>query len=165
MQSGRKTLGPIDEQSQKRGFEKEAEHAFHGERLADDSAGGLREGSPIGAELKFHGNTGDHSHGKIDSEDANPEACRTLIIAVAAAPRDGLQHQNQKRQAHGELRKNVMERNGKGELQPMEDQRRVHVLEGRPDAHLPFQKTPFSTRAQVLHRDAPIPAETATVLK
>jgi hypothetical protein len=57
------------EQAQETRFQEEREHAFHGQRLPDHAAGGFRKARPVGAELKLHGDAGDHAHGEVDGED------------------------------------------------------------------------------------------------
>src|SRR5258707_9564340 len=61
-------------QSQKTGFEKKRKHAFHRQRLADDTTGGPGKRGPVGSELKFQGNAGDHADGEIDPEDSTPKS-------------------------------------------------------------------------------------------
>ena len=65
--------------AEERGFEEEGEDAFHGEGLADDSASDAGERGPVGAELEFHGDTGDYADDEVDGEDLSPEACGILI--------------------------------------------------------------------------------------
>ena len=66
---GPEALFAKQEQPQEGRLEEERKHAFHGQRLADHTAGGPRELRPIGAELKLHGNSGDHTHNEVDPED------------------------------------------------------------------------------------------------
>ncbi len=100
-------------------LEEEAEDAFHGKRLANHSAGEVRETSPVGAEFEFHGNAGDNAEDEIDAKDASPEAGSPVPLLTAGAKRDRLEDYDQKRKAHGELGKQVMECDGKGEMQPV----------------------------------------------
>lgn len=44
-----------------RALEQEGDHAFQRQRLADDVAGVVREGGPVGPELELHGDAGDHA--------------------------------------------------------------------------------------------------------
>ena len=80
----------------------------------------FREARPVGAELEFHGDAGDHAHGEIDGEDLRPEARRAIVVLVAGAQRHGFQNHDQQRQAHGQLRKEVMKGDGESEMQPMD---------------------------------------------
>ena len=48
----------VQEQAQEGRLQKEGEHAFHGQCLADHASGKTREVRPVRAELKFHRNSG-----------------------------------------------------------------------------------------------------------
>ena len=74
----------VQEQSKEGGLQEEGEHAFHGQRLADHASGEAREVRPVRAELKFHRNSGNDSHHKVDAEDPGPEA-RGLVIGLVIA--------------------------------------------------------------------------------
>jgi hypothetical protein len=54
-------------------------------------------------------------------------------MLVAGTQRHGLEHDEQQCQAHGQLRKDVVERDGESEMQPVDGQR-IHDFEAR----LPF---------------------------
>src|SRR5258706_168179 len=54
-----------DQRSDKRAFQKEREHAFHGQRLSDYTAGVLGKAGPVRSELKLHRNAGDDTDRKI----------------------------------------------------------------------------------------------------
>ena len=114
---GAEALLSEQKQAEETGFQEERKHAFHGEGLADDAAGGFGEARPVGAELEFHGDAGDHAHGEIDGEDSGPEARGLMIMFVAGAQRHGLEHHDQQRQPHGQLRKQVVKCDGEGEVQ------------------------------------------------
>jgi hypothetical protein len=110
----------IEKEAEKGRLQKEAEDTFHGQRLADHAAREPREARPVGAELELHGDAGDHAEDEVDSEDAAPEACCTVPLLAAGFESDGLEHHDQKRQAHGELRKQIVECDGKGKVQAMD---------------------------------------------
>jgi hypothetical protein len=74
-------------------------------------------GKLVGSELEFHRDSGHHDHAKIDGEDPRPESSRFMVALVAGPKRDGLQNDNQKRQSHGQLGKQVMESYGEREVQ------------------------------------------------
>jgi hypothetical protein len=61
-----------------------------------------------------------HSHGEVDGEDARPESRRAIVVLVTGTEGHGLEHHQQQRQAHGQLRKDVVERNGESEMQPVD---------------------------------------------
>jgi hypothetical protein len=81
---------------------------------------------PIGAELKFHGDAGHHAHDEVNSENARPEACRLVIEFVIAAQRQCLQHNNQRRQAHRQLREEIVKSNREGEVQAVNQECAIH---------------------------------------
>ena len=72
--------------------------------VADHSTGDARKLRPVGAELKFHWNASDHADQKIDGEDSGPEPGGLVIALILVADRNRLQHDDQQRQPHGELR-------------------------------------------------------------
>ena len=79
--------------------------------------------SPVGAELKFHGNAGDDAEGEADAENFRPEARGAIPVFVAGAQGDGFQNEDQQGEAHGELRENVVEGDGEGEVEAMDVKR------------------------------------------
>ena len=121
------SLLAIQEQSEKRRFQEEGEHAFHGERLADDSTGKAREVRPVRPELKFHRNAGHHANHEVDPENARPEPGGLVISLVVAPEGKRLQHHDQGRQPHRELRKQVVKSDGEGEVQAVNQKCAIHV--------------------------------------
>ena len=113
----------VEKETEEGGLEEEGEDAFHGQRLANDSAGGLGEFGPVGAELKFHGDAGDHAEGKVDAEDFGPEAGGAVVMLVAGAQSDGFEDHDEEGKAHGQLREEIVKGNGKCEVKPMYIQR------------------------------------------
>jgi hypothetical protein len=109
----------VKEDAQEGGLEEERVHAFHGEGLADDAAGGFGEAGPVGAELELHGDAGDDAHGEVDAEDLDPEAGGVFVEGVPGAKGQGLDHENQECQAHRELREEVVVSDGKSEVESM----------------------------------------------
>ncbi len=126
MEAGREALFAIDEQAEEGGFEEEGEDAFHGEGLADDAAGGAGEGGPVGAELELHGDAGDDAHGEVDAEDFDPEARGFVVVRGAGAEGDGFEDEDEEGEAHRQLREDVVEGDGEGELETVDGQRGVH---------------------------------------
>src|SRR5271163_2894752 len=109
-----------EEESEERRFQEEGEDSFHSEGLADHAAGGSGELRPVGAELKFHGDAGDDSQGEADAENFGPEAGGVIPDFVLGAEIEGFQDEDEEGEAHGELRENVMEGYGEGEMQAMD---------------------------------------------
>jgi hypothetical protein len=58
--------------------------------------------------------------GEIDGEDFHPEARRLVVAWITGSKRGRLQDDDQKRQAHGELGKQIVERDREGELQAVD---------------------------------------------
>ena len=77
------------------------------------------ECGPVGAELELHGDAGDDSEGEVDAENARPESRGAVEMFVAGADEFRFQIEDEQREAHGQLRKNVVERDGEGEMQAM----------------------------------------------
>ena len=121
VQALRDALFAVKEEAEKRRLEKEAEDAFHGQRLADDAARKPGEARPVGAELELHGNAGNHAHDEVDAEDAAPETRRAIPYFAARAQRHRLERDDEQSQAHGELRKQIVEGDGEGKMQPVDD--------------------------------------------
>src|ERR1700722_12119833 len=111
----------VEKEAEKCGLEEKAEDSFHCERLANYAAGDPREARPVGAELELHGDAGDHAEDKVDGEDAAPEAGRAIPRFVAGAQGYSFEHDDEKAQAHSELRKQIMEGDGESEVQPVDD--------------------------------------------
>ena len=118
---GGETLFGEEEEAKEAGLEEEGEDAFHGERLADDSAGDAGEGGPVGAELKLHGDAGDDADDEVDGEDLSPKAGCVLIEGIFGTYRHRFQDDDEQREAHSELRKEIMEGERKAEMNPMHD--------------------------------------------
>ena len=115
----RNALLAVEEEAEESRLEKEAEYSFHGKGLADHSTGETGESSPVGAEFELHGNTGDDTEDEIDAEDSSPETGSLVPFLTAGAKRDRFEDDDQQRQAHRELREQVMECDGKGKMQPV----------------------------------------------
>ncbi len=114
---GPRRFSPNKKEPQETRFQKEGEHSLHRQRLSDHSAGSAGELSPVGAELKFHGNSRHHSHREIDAEDVRPEARRVIILFVTGPQRQRFQNHNEQRQPHRELRKQIVESNSVSKVQ------------------------------------------------
>src|SRR6266404_7004044 len=119
-----------DQRTDKRALQKEREHPFHRERLSDYAAGVLGKVRPIGSELEFHRNTGDDADGKVQSEDLRPKPNSLVVFLVTTSERAPFPVNDEPRQPHGELRKEVVINDREPELQPVPKPRiakdRVH---------------------------------------
>ncbi len=115
-----------EEEAEEGGFEEEGEDAFHGEGLADDSAGAAGELGPVGAELKLHGDAGDDAEDEVDGEDAGPEARGLVVAGVVAGEGDGLEDDDEQRQPHGELGEEIVIGDGERKMDAVEEEN-VHL--------------------------------------
>src|SRR5207302_9709233 len=97
-------LVTVQKKPQERRLQEEGKSAFHGQRLADNAPSKARELYPISAELKFHGDAGDYTQREVDTEDLRPEAHRFIVSFVAGSDGERLEHDDQRRQAHRQLR-------------------------------------------------------------
>ena len=87
---------------------------------------------PVGAKLKFHRNFGNDAHDEADAKDFRPEPWRAVIEDIVGPQIHRLQNDDERGQSHGELREEVMKRNGESEAEPMHQQGIVDtVLEQR----------------------------------
>src|SRR6266699_2476550 len=80
MKPGAKPLFSVYEKTEKRRFQEKRKHSLHGQGLPDDAARGLRKSRPIRAELKLHGDTGHHTHRKVNGEDPGPKASGAVVM-------------------------------------------------------------------------------------
>ena len=112
----RETLFTEEEEAEEGRFEEEGEDAFHGEGLADDAASSARELRPVGAELELHRDAGDDAEQEVDREDLRPEARCLVPAVIAGAQSDELHDHHQQRQAHGELREEIVVGDSEGEV-------------------------------------------------
>jgi len=106
-----------EKKSQKGRLEKEGKDALHRKRLPDHPARCFREFRPVRAELKFHRNARNDTQREADSENLRPKPGSAIPFFIPVAQGDRLDDEDQQREPHRELRKNVMERDGEGELQ------------------------------------------------
>src|SRR5216684_4059052 len=129
----------LNSSAETRRFEEKRKDARHRQRLTDDSPGGAGKLGPVGAELEFHGNAGHHAERKIDAENFPPEARGAVVVAVVGAQCYGFQDDNQESEPHGELRKQIMERDGESELKAVDGESIVQAdsLPERTDPSLP----------------------------
>jgi len=114
-----------EKETEECGLKKEGEDPFHGEWHANDAprtAGKLR---PVGAELEFHWNPGNHAEDEIDGEDLCPKPGAYVISFIAVFKRKSFEDNDEQRQPHYELRKQIMKSDGEGEVNSVKRER-VH---------------------------------------
>src|SRR6185312_13329436 len=76
MQPGGYPAASEEQNPEKAGFQKEGERPFEREREAEDATGKGGELAPVGAELEFQRDAGNHADGKGKRENAGPELGR-----------------------------------------------------------------------------------------
>src|SRR6516164_6421274 len=114
-----------DKRSDKRTFQKEREHAFHRERLSNHAARISREARPVRPELKLHGDTSHNAHGEVEAENFGPKPNGLIILFITRSESAPFPIDQEPRQSHGELRKEVVIGEREGELEPAPESRIV----------------------------------------
>jgi len=113
--------------SQKRRFEKERKNSFHCKRCCDHTARVLGKAGPIGAELKFHRYTSNDTEEKIHREYFRPKLCRSVVAFITGAERERFENDDERREPHRQLWKNIMVGDGEREVETMKRKRAIHV--------------------------------------
>src|SRR5262252_5055120 len=117
----------VHEQAEKRRFEEEGEHSFHGECLADDTAGHFREPRPVGAELELHRYARSNADREVEAEDPDPEARGIIPLRSAGGEADRLEDHDEQRQPHRELWEEIVIDDGERKLEAMPQEWIGHV--------------------------------------
>ena len=153
-----------NEKIEKGALQKKGEQALHAERLADDGARQMRKARPVGPELELHGDAGDDTDGKRQAEDANPEARSVGVDSLLGAQRAPFVEDDDGREAHRELRKQIVKDDGKGELQTVPDQcvghgRRSLALRGQVRRRVRSQASRYVRRRTPPGTQPPMPGK------
>lgn len=127
MSPAAKSFFTKQKEPQKRRFEEKGKHPFHGQGLADDTSGKAGKPRPVGPKLKLHGDASNHAKEKADAKDFAPKLCSPVEPVVIFPQCQAFQHDNQERQPHRQLGKQVMKGNGKGKLPSVDSQGVVHI--------------------------------------
>ncbi len=69
---------------------------------------------------------GDHAHHEIDGENLGPESRAAVVVLIPRAQRHSFQDDQQQRQPHRQLRKDVMKSNRESELKAIDPERCIH---------------------------------------
>src|SRR6476660_5982454 len=112
-------LLPEHQETEKAGLQEERKQPFHRQRLTNHPAGILRERCPVRAELELHRDAGHHTDSEVDAEDSNPESGGIIPPLVAGPQTEALQDNDEQRQPHRQLRKQVVIDDRERELQPV----------------------------------------------
>src|SRR5579864_756937 len=110
----------VEEQAQEGRFQEKSKHAFHAQGLTDHASGETREMRPVGTKLKFHGNASHDSQHEVDAKNLGPKARRLMVSLIVTAEAQRLQHDDQRRKPHGELREEIVEGDGEGKMKAMD---------------------------------------------
>ena len=113
------------EQAEEGRFEEEGEHPLHRQRLADHAAREAREPRPVGSELELHGNAGDDAEDEVDGEQSTQDTRGLGVAAIGPPDRHHLADDDQRGEAHGQLREQIVKGGREGEMQTMNDERAV----------------------------------------
>ena len=110
--SSRRSRPPIKVDSRKK-----ASGGLDGQQRAEDVPHISRVAGPVGAELEFQGDAGDHPDGKVDEEDFSPEFGHPPVVLVAGPDIYGFHDGDEDGKPQGQRDKEKMEKGGGGELQ------------------------------------------------
>src|SRR5437588_2524012 len=97
-----------DQRPNERALEKEREHSFHRQRLSDDATSVFGKVRPVRSELKLHRNAGHDADREIQSENLGPKANGLVVFIIAGAERAPFPVNDEPRQPHRELRKEIV---------------------------------------------------------
>jgi len=107
-------------------FEEEGQQRFNCQRRSENIAHVARVVGPVHAKLKFHHNTGDHAHGKINQEQLAPEFGHGFIHLLAGTHVLRLHHCHQHRKSQGQRHKEEMVHTRDCKL-PLRQRLHVHI--------------------------------------
>src|SRR4029077_1565296 len=116
-----------DQRADERALEKEGEHAFHCQCLANDRASILGEAGPIGPELKLHRYPGYYADREIETKDSGPEPRGPFVLLISGSQSAPFPINQEPSQSHGELRKQIVVSDGECEVQAMPKRRICEV--------------------------------------
>src|SRR5450759_2584272 len=137
----------VEENAEEYRFEEERQDAFHREGLADDGPGEPRERRPARPELEFERDARDDAHHEVEPENPCPEPRSPSVMRVRVPRLQRLQDDDVEREAHGELREEIVVHRREREREPMDRKRRVHVpptMKGRASDSWPTPATQSS---------------------
>src|SRR5438034_8555465 len=97
-----------DQRADERALQEEREHPFHRQRLSDYAAGVFGKIRPVRSELELHRNAGYDPDRKIESENLGPKPDGLVVFIIAGAERAPFPVNDEPRQPHRELRKEVV---------------------------------------------------------
>jgi len=83
--------------------------------------------SPVRAELKLHGNSRDYPHDEADPKNSSPELRGLIVEIIPGAQSHGFEDYDERSQSHGELWKQIVKSDSKSKLDPVEQNRAVHM--------------------------------------
>ena len=108
---------PAEQQHrEKTRFKEKREDAFRRQRAAEHIADVSRIGRPVRAKLEFHDDARRHADGERKSEHLGPKSCHLVINRVFGFQPQPFHADEQDAQTDAQRRVNVVERNGRPEL-------------------------------------------------
>ena len=118
MHAGGNAFPPPDHDAQKRGLQHEGHGGFKPQEVTENVASRRRKNAPVGPELKFHGDSGDHPHGEVEDKKFGPEPAMPVIFAVLGFEPEPFHHNQEDAEPDGEHRPQDVEHGREGELNP-----------------------------------------------
>ncbi len=115
-----------DQQREKGRLQEEGEESLHRQRVANDVPGVAREARPVGPELELHRDSGDDAEGEIEAEDPDPEPGGVVPALSPATQAEGLHHDDEKGQAHGQDGEQVVVDDRECELEAVPEESLAH---------------------------------------
>ncbi len=103
---------------EKGGFEHECHGGLEPEHMPEEIASRNGKGSPVGAELEFHGNAAHHAYGEIDQKQPAPEAAMAIVDNIAGLEPQGFHDYQKEAQPNGQHGPQDVEVSRQGELKP-----------------------------------------------
>ena len=76
---------------------KKGKHPLHSQSLTNNPSGQFRKLCPVGTKLKFHGNSCNHAHGKVQGEDLHPKFAGIIVNDIITAQKFPLKIDNHQR--------------------------------------------------------------------
>src|SRR5207237_3407340 len=82
---------------------------------------------PVPDGLKFPGNARQHSDDNVHPENPRPKAGCLVVRFISSAQRQAFQAHDEWCRAHGELGKEVMKSDGKGQMESVDEESLLHA--------------------------------------
>jgi hypothetical protein len=113
----------VEEEAEKRRLGEKRKHPLERKSQADHPAGRVAKARPVGSELELERNSGHDAEREVYAKNAGPKAGDVVVAGVAGAAAENLEDHDEERQAHRELRKQIVIRNRERELKSVPGKR------------------------------------------